>query len=47
MDPPIAVAGSYCFKVFADHLAQLGKPLKPGDGVKVIGVAFVPSALMV
>ena len=31
----------------ADHLPQVGKPLKPGAGVKVICVTFVPSAFMV
>jgi hypothetical protein len=29
------------------HLPQLGKPLNPGDGVKVIGVMPLPSAFIV
>jgi hypothetical protein len=33
--------------VFADHLAQLGKPLKPGEAVTVICEGFERSALMV
>lgn len=31
----------------ADHLPQLGKPLKPGVIVEVIWVTFVPSAFIV